>query len=165
MAKVVQSGRWSMPKNSSIPSGIKVCCDSESGVDPECQQGCGAVIVTEGNEKTEVLKNDLLDVGWVIICPQCDRGLKVYHPNVDRGEIPKVCFVATCCFGDINAPEVDRLRRWRDETLVHFILGRRFIRWYYAGLGEFLAAFVGTRPSLRRLSRGVLSLFVRCLAK
>lgn len=42
------------------------------------------------------------------------------------------CFIATAAFGNYNAPEVVYLSNFRDDTLNRSLLGRFFIRAYYA---------------------------------
>lgn len=42
------------------------------------------------------------------------------------------CFIATAVYGDYEAPEVLVLRRFRDNVLGQSVLGRTFIRTYYA---------------------------------
>ena len=42
------------------------------------------------------------------------------------------CYIATCVYGSYDAPEVLTLRRFRDEILKKHMLGRAFIRCYYA---------------------------------
>ena len=42
------------------------------------------------------------------------------------------CYVATCVYGSYDCPEVWVLRRYRDSTLDNNILGKAFIKVYYA---------------------------------
>ena len=55
------------------------------------------------------------------------------------------CFVATVVYGDPNAPQVNSLRRYRDEVLMKNPLGRTFVDFYYSGAGESVANFIGTK--------------------
>ena len=41
------------------------------------------------------------------------------------------CFVATAVYGDHDAPQVARLRQFRDETLRRTVPGRMFVYVYY----------------------------------
>jgi hypothetical protein len=41
------------------------------------------------------------------------------------------CFIATACYGSADAPEVLFLRAFRDQTMLHSVLGRRFVSFYY----------------------------------
>jgi len=67
----------------------------------------------------------------------------------------KGCFIATAVYGDINAPEVQTLREFRDSVLMNSDLGRRIVDWYYGGVGERIAEFIRTQtpctiPVIRR---------------
>ena len=42
------------------------------------------------------------------------------------------CYVATCVYGSYDCPQVWTLRRYRDQKLSQTVLGRAFIRCYYA---------------------------------
>jgi len=67
----------------------------------------------------------------------------------------KACFVATACYGDEDAPEVVRLRRYRDEVLSGSVAGRAFIRAYYR-LSPPLAAWIARSTSRRNWVRRCL---------
>ncbi|MDX2011843.1 MAG: CFI-box-CTERM domain-containing protein [Myxococcaceae bacterium] len=73
------------------------------------------------------------------------------------------CFVATVAFGD-GAPELDVLRRFRDEVLLPRAAGRLFVRTYYAA-GPALAQVVRAVPGASALTRRVLSSVVRRLER
>ena len=61
------------------------------------------------------------------ITPQME---KVFGPKKKRRKKKDECFISTVCFGE-NALETEKFRRWRDNSLVNYKLGRRFIKWYY----------------------------------
>lgn len=42
------------------------------------------------------------------------------------------CYIATAVYGDYSCPEVMALRRYRDDCLSNYSLGRAFIKLYYA---------------------------------
>ena len=71
---------------------------------------------------------------------------------------PSFCFVATVCFGNTD-PRTNTLRKWRDETLRHSPVGRRFIIWYY-GNGPRLAQVIGSSYASLLLTRATLTFFV-----
>jgi len=74
-----------------------------------------------------------------------DRGEEqTRSPNnsSDNGPSNKSCFVATAVYGDINAPEVQVLRDFRDDVLRRSALGRKAIDFYYSGAGERTARFI-----------------------
>jgi hypothetical protein len=70
------------------------------------------------------------------------------------------CFVASAVYGSENAPEVIILRRFRDNTLRQFFVGRIFIKAYYH-FSPPLAEFVASRPRLGLRFRAALDLLVR----
>ena len=70
------------------------------------------------------------------------------------------CLVATWAFDSDCAPEVERLRRFREEVLEPRRAGRAFTRWYYRNghrVAEVLARVPGgqaaTKRALREISR------------
>ncbi|MCO5107087.1 MAG: YncE family protein [Burkholderiaceae bacterium] len=65
------------------------------------------------------------------------------------------CFIATAAYGSAMAPEVSRLRAFRDRYLLGNAAGRAFVRTYYA-LSPPLADFIRPRESLRRIVRAGL---------
>ena len=79
-----------------------------------------------------------------------------------RGYGRKWCFVATAVYGDINAPEVQVLRDFRDHVLMENGLGRKVVNLYYSGVGENIARFIRTQvPSMIPLVRKGLDKLVR----
>lgn len=67
-----------------------------------------------------------------------------------------VCYVATAAHGDLDAPEVVLLRRYRDARLRPRRLGRLFIAVYYT-IGPVAAAGITAVPVLRRAARRALA--------
>jgi hypothetical protein len=65
------------------------------------------------------------------------------------------CFVATAAFGSAMQPEVEFLRRFRDERLVQYAAGRAFVR-AYNFFGPPLAALVRRSNAMRALSRAAI---------
>lgn len=55
-----------------------------------------------------------------------------YINDIDFERIKNGCYIATCVYGSYDCPEVWVLRRFRDNTLDNFWLGRAFIKLYYA---------------------------------
>lgn len=53
------------------------------------------------------------------------RNVKQYDTPAD-----KRCYIATAVFG-VSAPETLKLRKWRDDFLKNYYLGRQFINVYY----------------------------------
>ena len=62
------------------------------------------------------------------------------------------CYIATCVYGSYDAPEVLTLRRFRDEILKKHMLGRMFIRCYYA-ISPYLVKWFGKSQWFRRFWR------------
>lgn len=71
------------------------------------------------------------------------------------------CFIATAACGDENAPEVVRLRDFRDRVLMQTSAGRRAVRLYYTSSPP-LALLIERHPLLRRAA---LQLVVRPLCR
>jgi hypothetical protein len=70
------------------------------------------------------------------------------------------CFIATAAYGDIDAPEVDQLRNFRDRSLLTNPFGRMFVRFYYR-VSPPIARVIARRPGLRMATRKVLDLVRR----
>jgi len=70
----------------------------------------------------------------------------------------RACFIATAAYGDVNAPEVERLRAFRDRHLLTNPVGAAFVRAYYR-LSPPVARLIARRPKLRVAVRKVLDLF------
>ncbi len=70
----------------------------------------------------------------------------------------RACFVATAAYGDADAPEVERLRRFRDRRLLTNPFGAAFVRLYYRVSPPF-ARLIARRPRLRVAVRRCLDLF------
>lgn len=66
------------------------------------------------------------------------------------------CFIATAAYGGAFAPEVDTLRRFRDEHLLPNAVGRAFVKAYYT-FSPPIADYIAERPMARRVVRGALS--------
>ena len=52
--------------------------------------------------------------------------------NVVENYNPSKCYIATAVYGDINHPSVIVLRKYRDNSLSNYILGKGFINIYYS---------------------------------
>lgn len=72
------------------------------------------------------------------------------------------CLVATWAFDSIEAPEVEKLRAFRDEVLEKNFLGRAFTRAYYRH-GQILAVGLARIPGAKPASKKLLSQFARFL--
>jgi hypothetical protein len=74
------------------------------------------------------------------------------------------CFVATASYMDPTHPDVVYLRSFRDNFLVNYKFGVKFINWYWT-YGPKLAAFVSKRELIRRISKSTLQVLVSVLRK
>jgi len=69
----------------------------------------------------------------------------------------RACFIATAAYGDPDAPEVESLRRFRDDHLLPNPVGHAFVRLYYRWSPP-LARAIARRPRLRLAVRRALDL-------
>jgi len=65
------------------------------------------------------------------------------------------CFIATAVYGTPHAPEVQSLRKFRDECMLPKFLGRLFVYFYYKFSPGFASAIAKSR-SIRRLTNWVI---------
>lgn len=65
------------------------------------------------------------------------------------------CFIATAAFGSAMAPEVARLREFRDSCLLTNGPGRAFVDFYYR-VSPPIADFIGGDEDLRQMTRVIL---------
>jgi hypothetical protein len=78
------------------------------------------------------------------------------QPQVPSGRSSSPCFVATAVYEDSNHPDVVLLRRFRDQHLARYRVGRRLIALYDA-VGPRLARYARHRSRLKGLSRSILT--------
>jgi hypothetical protein len=62
------------------------------------------------------------------------------------------CFIATAAYGDLNHPNVQLLREFRDRYLLTNCIGKIFVDAYYR-YSPTLASFAATRKSMKALAR------------
>ncbi len=72
------------------------------------------------------------------------------------------CYVATCVYGSYDCPEVWVLRRYRDNTLDNNILGKIFIKVYYA-LSPTLVKMFGKQNWFVYACKSILNKFIKKL--
>lgn len=72
------------------------------------------------------------------------------------------CFIATAVYGSYDAPQVVSLRRFRDEKLMSYSIGRLFIAAYYK-LSPPLAQWLKNHPYFAKQVRQILDELVACL--
>ncbi len=74
------------------------------------------------------------------------------------------CYVATSIYGSYDCPQVWTLRRFRDNTLDNYYLGRLFIKTYYA-ISPTLVKWFGGTSIFKTIITPVLDNFVLYLKK
>ncbi|OQX13934.1 MAG: hypothetical protein BWK76_15435 [Desulfobulbaceae bacterium A2] len=65
------------------------------------------------------------------------------------------CFIATAAYGSALSPQVQLLRRFRDEVLQHSATGRSFVRWYLK-TSPPVAEYLRRHDTARLLTRWAL---------
>lgn len=85
-----------------------------------------------------------------------------YIPHISQGGASGGCYIASAVYGSYNAPEVRVLRMFRDRILAKRMLGRAFIRFYYA-VSPPLAEKLKNAKYLNRFIRNRLDSFVKYL--
>ena len=106
-------------------------------------------------------------------CDECyeegyDEGYETARRNTRRsstsGSSSDGCYIATAVYGSYDCPEVWTLRRFRDEVLRASVLGRLFIRSYYA-VSPGLVRHIGSKSLFQKTVKRVLDSFVSHLNK
>ena len=106
-------------------------------------------------------------------CDECyeegyDEGYETARRNSRRsstsGNSSDGCYIATAVYGSYDCPEVWTLRRFRDEVLRASVLGRLFIRGYYA-VSPGLARHLGSKQLFQKPVKMALDSFVSHLKK
>ena len=106
-------------------------------------------------------------------CDECyeegyDEGYETARRNSRRsstsGNSSDGCYIATAVYGSYDCPEVWTLRRFRDEVLRASVLGRLFIRSYYA-VSPGLVRHIGSKSLFQKTVKRVLDSFVSHLNK
>ena len=70
----------------------------------------------------------------------------------------RACFIATAAYGSPDAPEVEQLRRFRDDRLLTSRFGVAFVRVYYR-ISPPIARLIARKPRLRVAIRKTLDFF------
>ncbi|MDH4067866.1 MAG: hypothetical protein OEU97_02915, partial [Dehalococcoidia bacterium] len=68
---------------------------------------------------------------------------------------PEGCFIATAAYGTPMAEEIQILREFRDEYLLHNTVGRSLVDFYYK-VSPPMAEFITEHPSLKQIVRAGL---------
>lgn len=98
----------------------------------------------------------LLSVNPGVATVTCSLNDTAIHKNmVVTVEKEGGCYVATAVYGSYDCPQVWMLRRYRDQFLAKTMLGRAFIKLYYAVSPTAVSLF-GTTKWFNKLFRGIL---------
>jgi hypothetical protein len=90
------------------------------------------------------------------------RPISENHETADPSKKMRSCYIASAVYGDADAPEVCRLRRFRDESLNNSRIGRRLCALYYKLSPRFAMKMSPSGP-FSRMIRRALDGFVRRL--
>ena len=143
------------------------------------EPGGNYVYVANGEDGTvsiiSVATNEVLKTVNVGLAPSQiaaePNGQYVYVSNYDSdtvsviqvrppGDEGGLCFIATACYGSPMAEEVKTLCRFRDEIMVRYAPGRKFVDFYYAH-GPKLAELISDKPVLKQMIRFMLKPIVK----
>ena len=80
-------------------------------------------------------------------------------PNLEAGDGPGGCFIATAAYGSDMVKEVLVLREFRDQYLLKYSAGQKFVALYYR-YSPPLANYISGHESLRAVIRGIISVVV-----
>lgn len=70
--------------------------------------------------------------GWML-SGMNEKGEPIYQePRQTKGNSSGGCYIATMAYGNYDHPQVMELRKFRDDFLSKTVVGRSFIKFYYA---------------------------------
>jgi hypothetical protein len=72
------------------------------------------------------------------------------------------CYIATMAYGDYNHPQVQVLRRFRDEVLAQSVAGRLFI-WIYYCISPQLVKLLREQKAIHCFVRTILNQFIKII--
>lgn len=114
--------------------------------------------------------------GGIVTCPSCKKvaGPMFFTEWLEQkggtlagasSQAPgKGCFIATAAYGSTLGPEIQFLRRYRDERLTQRASGRAFISLYNL-IGPPLAKLVQQSPACRHITRVMIGFLCRILKR
>ena len=123
----------------------------------------GQLLETE--EKTEIKPNEEIHQTYMDLYDNMCSKIKEIEPDyqpdaINRNkQIQGGCYVATCVYGSYDCPQVWTLRRFRDNTLAETMMGRAFIRTYYA-ISPTLVRWFGDTSWFKKMWKGTLDRIV-----
>ena len=119
--------------------------------------------LAQAKAKVKAIEKKLKAEGKEMVKVYDSRGPEAEYKIEIRDRKKSGCFVATAVYGDIDAPQVQVLREFRDDVLMRNEVGRTAVNFYYSGFGEGFANFIKTHtPStIPLIRRGLDSLVKR----
>jgi hypothetical protein len=81
------------------------------------------------------------------------------QPAIEAGKGPGGCFIATAAYGSDMAEEVLVLRQFRDQYLLKYSAGQKFVEMYYR-YSPPLANYISKYDSLRAVIRWIIFVLV-----
>ncbi len=75
--------------------------------------------------------------------------------RIDEYKNRSDCYLATMVYGDINHPNIIKLRSYRNETLLSNAAGRKFIKYYYI-ISPRLVIYLGNKNSINQIVKLLL---------
>lgn len=83
----------------------------------------------------------------------------IAQPAIEVGKGPGGCFIATAAYGSDMAEEVLVLRQFRNQYLLKYSVGQKFVELYYR-YSPPLANYISRYDSLRAVIRGIIFVLV-----
>ena len=110
-----------------------------------------------------------------VICPYCGKKmvprLITYRGSIQKSVCPfcggtykdfSRCFIATAVYGSPYAPEVRKLRNFRDRYLLSFRLGRLLVYFYYY-ISPLIANMIQKSDKMKGVTKNILDLTIKKL--
>lgn len=90
--------------------------------------------------------------------------VNVMHNGYIKKQENKNCYIATLAYGDINHPQVELLRDYRDNKLEKTILGNSFIKLYYA-VSPTIVKYLTNKHKTNNFIKNILDDFITNIKK
>lgn len=160
-ARLMKDGKvhtWECDDHPELVFGGEIACDSKAfkflkqngHIDNGVCWECGKEPIDNSYQFTDGFDPSIK----FYICSSCYVGGKKLQKDfgIKKETSDSNCYVATMCYGDINAPQVQTLREFRDEILLKRLTGRIFVRLYYKSSPSFVR-IMRKRTKINRLIR------------